>query len=201
MSQFNAPAYDVEKPTGVCALSGEPLEPGSPFMATLVEVEPGEVKEEGKQGQNAAAALGLKRVDVSMKAWDAGKRPERVFSYWKSTVPEPNQKRRMFVDDAVLLNLLRRLADTDNADRLAFRFVLALILLRKKMLRYDRTETRNVGELEHQWWVTTPKLDPAKGPLGKWNEEETIEILDPKLDESRITQVTEQLGQILEAEL
>ena len=38
--------------------------------------------------------------------------------------------------------LVQQDADADAPDRLAFRFVLALILMRKKMVRYDRTELR-----------------------------------------------------------
>ena len=52
-----------------------------------------------------------------------------------------------------------------------------------------------------EYWKLTPKLDLSKGPLGKWNDEQQFEVLDPKLDESRIEEVTQQLGEILEAEL
>ena len=66
----------------------------------------------------------------------------RLFSHWESTVPQPNEKKKIFVDDAVLMNLLVRLADTDQPQRLAFRFVLALILMRKKLLRYEGAQKR-----------------------------------------------------------
>ena len=83
--------------------------------------------------------------------------------------------------------------------------MLALILMRKKFLRYDGSERREAqvyGEtVTQQWWQLTPKLDPSKGPLGKWNEDQTVEVLDPGLDASRIEEVTQQLGEILEAEL
>ena len=52
-----------------------------------------------------------------------------------------------------------------------------------------------------EWWQFTPKLDVTKGHFGKWNEDEQINVLDPRLDESQIEQVTSQLGEILEAEL
>lgn len=198
MTQFNAPAYDIERPTGQCAFTGRVLAPGEAYMATLVELDEQEAAQLGKNKSTAAAAaLGLKRLDVAMEAWQQGKRPERIFGYWKTVVPEPHKKKKVFVDDDILLSLLRRLADESDPQKLAFRFVLALILMRRKMLRYDGMVTK----ADQAWWQLVPKLDPAKGPLGKWNEQEKIEVLDPHLDEQQTQQVTEQLGQVLEAEL
>lgn len=189
MSQFNAPTYDIERPTGQCAFTGRTLEPDEQYIAALVE-----------DGDN------LKRVDICQQAWDQGKRPEDLFSYWKATVPQPQERKKLFVDDAVLMNLLERLADADQPQRIAFRFVLTLIMMRKKLLRYDRTDPRKVmgpdaQETTQEWWVLTPKLDLSKGPLGKWDEARTLEVLDPRLDEEGIRAVTDQLSQILQAEL
>ncbi len=198
MTQFNAPGYDVERPTGRCAFCGRELAVGESYIAALVELDEAERRAAavGKAG-SPAAALGLRRLDVSMEAWQSGQRPERLFGHWKATVQEPNRKKRMFVDDEVLLGLLRRLGEASEPQRVAFRFVLTLILMRRKMLRYDGTVQRG----EQQWWQVVPKLDASKGPLGKWNDAEPIEVLDPHLDQSAVLQVTEQLGQILEAEL
>ncbi|MFA9477177.1 hypothetical protein ACERK3_02600 [Phycisphaerales bacterium AB-hyl4] len=225
MSQFNATNYEVPRTSGVCALTGRNLEPGEPYYATLVEIdsnaaakpadESGEsatpdakskAKADAKSdAQSLANALGMMRLDVSQEAWEQGSRPERMFSYWKSTVPQPNEKKKLFVDDAVLMNLFRRLEDAREPQRQAFRYVLGLILMRKRLLRFDGAERREAevdGEaVEQEWWQLTPKVDVNKGPMSKWNEEETIELLDPRLDESQIEQVTQQLGEILEAEL
>ncbi|MEX0885080.1 MAG: hypothetical protein WD009_01455 [Phycisphaeraceae bacterium] len=201
MSQFNASGYEVPRTSGQCAATGRPLEPGEAYYATLVDVEPGADDADA----TTASALGMARVDVSLAAWEQGYRPPRLFSYWKTTVPQPNEKKKLFVDDAVLLNLLHRLADAEEPDRLAFRYVLALILMRKRLLRFDRAERRDAEvdgqKAEQEWWLLTPKKDPSKGPLGKWDDAQHLELLDPRLDEERIEQVTRQLGEILEAEL
>ncbi len=227
MSQFNTPSYEIPRTSGVCASSGRELVPGESYFAALVELteeqtasaaeelkaEGGKAggKSGGKSGGSAKdkavaalTALGMCRIDISSDAWEGGFRPEGLFGYWKSTVPEPNQKKKMFVDDAMLMNLLERLADATEPDRLAFRYVLALILMRKKLLRYDGNETR-IGEVdgeqvEQTWWKLTPKLDLAKGMLGKWHPDVRLEVLDPKLDETRVEQVMQQLGEILQAE-
>lgn len=209
MTQFNAPGYEIPRATGRCAKTGRTLEPGETYYAALVELSEEELAQtadaQADKPANGASALGFKRVDVSKEAWEEGYRPPRLFGFWKSTVPEPNQKKKIFVDDAVLMSLLRRLEDATEPQRLAFRYVIALILMRKRLLRFDGTSRRDAvvdGQtIQQEWWRFTPKLDLSKGPLGKWNEEETIEVLDPQLEESRIEQVTQQLGEILEAEL
>lgn len=184
MSQFNAPTYDIERPTGVCAFTGDTLQPGDPYIATLIEVP--------LEQQTEPNASGFKRIDVSVEQWEAGNRPDHLFCYWKATVPVHEEKKKLFVDDDVLLNLFRRLEDTDQEERLAFRFVLGLILMRKRVLRYEATEKR---EEDTEWWLLTAKA-PQPGA-----ERESLAVLNPHLDDERITQVTEQLSQILEAEL
>ena len=146
----------------------------------------------------------MKRVDVGVDAWDGGFRPPGLFSYWKTTIPEPSEKRKTFVDDAVLMNLLRRLEDAAEPRRLAFRYVVALILMRKKLLRYDGSERvvdpSGDGPVQ-EWWCFTPKLDVSKGHFGKWDEDETLRVLDPNLDAEQIEAVTAQLGEVLDGEL
>ena len=208
MSQFNTPSYEIPRTSGVCVSTGRELVPGEPYYAALVDLpddQPSDGEENKDKAGEALRALGLCRIDVSPEAWEEGFRPDGMFGYWKSTVPEANQKKKMFIDDAVLMNLLERLADATEPERLAFRYVLALILMRKKLLRYDGNETRTAevdGEpVEQTWWKLTPKLDLAKGMMGKWHPDIRLVVLDPKLDESRIEQVMQQLGDILQAEL
>lgn len=181
--------YKIEKASGVCAATGQTMEPGGVCFAALVEIPP-ENREPGDE-------LGLKRLDVAETAWRDGFRPDGLFSYWQTVVPEPNAKKKVFVDDAVLLSLLDRLADAQETPRQALRFVIALILLRKKMLRHDGT-SREAGD---PVWLLTPKLDPAKGPLGKWDDTKTQQVRDPGMDEEAIRAVTDQLGEVLAAEL
>ena len=143
---------------------------------------------------------------MSLEAWEQGSRPDNLFGYWRTTVAQPNEKRKLFVDNDILMNLFRRLEDAEEDERVAFRFVLGRRLLRTTLQRYDGTEKRQAEDAEgntvtQDWWLVTPKLDLSKGPLGKWNDAGRMAMLDPHMDEQRIVQVTEQLGQILEAEL
>ena len=143
MTSFNAPTYDISKPTGVCAFTGRVLDPGEPYIATLVDMPEAAP---ASPATTAAAQLGFVRLDVSMEAWREGRRPDELFGHWKSTVPEPQAKKRLFVDDDVLMNMFIRLADTNQPRRLAFRFVIALILMRKKLLKYEGSHHETDGD-------------------------------------------------------
>jgi len=187
MSAFSSSDYRIERHSGTCAETGRKIEPGETYIAMVVE-----------------GGEGLARIDLSLEAWEqlTEASVERCFGYWRAVAPHPDQKPRTFVDDGVLLELLHRLAEATEPQRVAFRFVLTLLLMRKKLLRYDKTERARTADGEvREWWVLTPKADPSKGPLGRWAEDQTIKVLDPRLDEEGVRAVTEQLGEILNAEL
>jgi len=117
--------YEIGRFTGVCAATGEVLEPGAACVATLAEA----IHEDG------SPAEGFVRQDFTPAAWEAGHRPERLFSFWRTAVPHPDAPKRLAVDEGVLIDLLTRLEGDERPTRLAFRFVVALILLRKRQLR------------------------------------------------------------------
>lgn len=197
MSQFNQATYDVARPTGQCAFTSRAFEPGEAYMATLVECDAEDAA--AQAGESAASALGLRRVDVSLQAWEAGRRPPRLFSHWRAVAAAPTQKKRLLVDDQVLMSLMQRLEDTDDPQRLAFRFVLCLILMRKRLLRHEGMEQREAGGRTQEWWLVRQR-GQQEGQPGR-NDDRLYHVLNPRLDESRIEQVTSQLGEILEAEL
>jgi hypothetical protein len=82
------------------------------------------------------------RVEYSAQAWAAGARPERMFGFWRAVVPEPNAKPRLFIDDDALLDMFEQLAETTDPKRVAFRFVLALMLIRKRVLVCEDARAR-----------------------------------------------------------
>jgi len=170
------PNYEIARSSGVCAATGRTLEPGESCIVALCEREQDD---------------GFDRLDYSLDAWEGGARPQRLFSYWKTTVPEPNQKRQVFVDDELLMTLFERLGDDDRPQRVAFRFVLALVLMRKKLLRYVGREGEGAGET----WLMTPKT-PAEQP-----DPPPFRVVNPHLSEEDVRGVTDQLGEILSGDL
>ena len=161
--------YEVARPLGKCAVTGEPIAAGEKFMAALRET-----------------PAGFERVDVSMNAWSTYDRGG-VVAFWQATMPAQEQKKKLFVDDEVLCDLFERLKDTTEPPKLNFRFVLGLILMRKKLLIYDTSRTESDGR---DVWEMHFK-----------GREDRLDLLNPKLDESQMAEVSQQLGQILNEEV
>lgn len=175
MTRFSAsPSYDVARATGRCASTGAVIAPGETYIATLCERESDD---------------GFDRLDYSMQAWERGDRPQRLFSSWRAVMPEPSRRAGAFVDDEVLLNLFHRLADDPQPQRIAYRFVLALILLRKRLLKHDSTQNRG----EQVVWLMRLKGEPPETP--------PIEVADPRLTSEQVREVSDQLGEVLRGEL
>lgn len=201
MSQLQN-TYDIQRPTGVCAATGRDLEPGQTVYTALVDP-PAEDRSEEQAKVNDKGELPMLRIDVSADAWEGSEfRPPYLFGFWRAEVPEPNEKKKLLVGDAAIQELMLSMDDATENKQLAFRYVLALILLRKKLLRHDGIDRRESDDGPVQdWWQFTPKLDIAKGHFGKWNEEMQFEVLDPHITEDEIAGVTDQLGQVLELDL
>lgn len=165
--------YDIGRATNHCAATGEAIEPGETYIATL----------------SASSDDGVfERRDYKLSAWDAGDRPERLFSFWKTRAGERGEP-KPFLDDEILLNLFDRLADDDSPKRVAFRFVLGLMLIRKKLLRFDHSERRG----EQEVWLIRRRGVPANHPAE--------EMINPELDEEAVAGVTDQLSEILRGDV
>ncbi len=171
MSRFGN-SHGVSRPTGVCASSGELLEPGHSAMAALCE----KVEDEG-----------FERLDFSIQAWKGGERPDRLFSNWVYIVPEAGKKQDIQIDDAVLVDLFERLADDEKPQRVAFRYILALVLLRKRKLQLVGREELEEGEF---WLLRFKGADG--GP---------VKVKNPGIAEEEIQDLSEQLGEILQGDL
>ena len=163
-----AGGYDVARPGGKCHVTGETIAPGDKFMAALRET-----------------PMGFERIDVSTSAWPQFDRKD-VVGFWQTTMPAHEQKKKLFVDDEVLCDLFERLKDTAEAPKLNFRFVLGLILMRKKMLVYETSRTEDGKDI----WILHFK-----------GREDKLDLLNPRLDEAQVAEVSQQLGQILNEEL
>lgn len=168
-------SFEIARPTGVCASSGRTLAAGERYIATLVE------------GEN-----GLERRDFSLEAWEAGGRPEQpLFGSWRATMPSSDAPRRQLIEDDELLDLFDQLGEAEEDSRLAFRYVLALILMRKKLLVYEGQRREGGAAM-----LVRPRgvpLPPERGGDGP----PLVEVRDPGMDEEKIAEATEQLGMVI----
>jgi hypothetical protein len=160
--------YEVGRPGGICAVTGQPIQPGDKFHAGLRET-----------------PTGFERVDISLDAWKDYPKTDLLAS-WQTVMPIGEAKKKIFVDDEVLLELFERLAETTETAKLNFRFVLGLILMRKRLLIYENTRL----EGEKEFWTVR-----RRGRDG------SLDLLNPRLGEEQITEVSQQLSQVLNEEL
>jgi hypothetical protein len=170
-----AKEYNISRATGVCHACEKQFEPGEEFTAT--------VRETGEE---------LSREDYCPPCWEAKGDQERnspeLLGVWRTRTPQPKEKKKVFVDDEVLLQFFERLDGTDDESRIAFRFVLTLVLMQKNRLAYEGTANDDQGR--DVWKMR------VRGEGGR-----RYKVVDPHLDEDRIAEVSQQLGQILEGEL
>jgi len=164
--------YSVARSTGRCEATGETLEPGTPCVATLCD---------DREGG------GFKRLDYSVEAWEGGARPDGLFSHWRTVVPEAKERKRLLVDDEVLFDLLDRLGDDEDDRRTAFRFVVTLVLLRKRLIRFDRREETPDGVF---WHVSR-----------RGNSDAAWRVADPQIGDDDVVTLHEQLGDVLQGDL
>ena len=164
--------YSVSKATRTCAGTGQTMAPGDVCIATLCE---------NGEGQ-------LERVDFSESGWSDDNRPEGFFSMWRTQVPDASGPKRAFVDDEALLDLFARLDGDERRERMAFRYVLGLVLLRKRLLKFVGRKATPEGDV----WLMQPRGAREGLPM---------EVLDPALAEGDIVAVNEQLSEILHGDL
>ncbi|RMH14332.1 MAG: hypothetical protein D6695_01555 [Planctomycetota bacterium] len=167
-------AYSVARPTRQCAATGQPINPGETFVSTLVE-RPGDDD--------------LIRLDFSVSAWNEGARPKpplRLFGFWKTVLADAQTNANPLLDDEDLLDLFDQLGETEDDRRVAFRFVLALILIRKRLLVYEGGVPAT---------GSTPGVLRVRRRGDK--SDELTEVVDPGMDDQTVEAVTEQIGRIM----
>ncbi len=155
--------YEIAHQTGVCAITQRTLHPGEKFYAVLFDTPDG-----------------FERRDYSTEAWENP--PENYFSYWKSRVPQKQEKKRLLVNNDVMVDLMFRLADREEEVKQHFRFVLSLILMRKRLLKYEQT----VHEEGIEYWHM------------RLTRDQSIQaIVNPRMTDDQIAAVSAELGAIL----
>jgi hypothetical protein len=111
--------YEFQRFTRHCAATGRELAPGEDFYSVVTE--------EGSK---------IIRKDYSAAAWQGP--PKEALGWWRSQVPGPNAKRFHWAPNEVMLHFFEELGDAP--DRADLRYVLALLLLRRRVFRVERQQ-------------------------------------------------------------
>ncbi len=155
--------YELTRTTGQCSVTGRAFNEDEAFYSVVIET-----------------AEGFERRDIAEDRWDGP--PEDAVCHFKTKITKKDQPRKMFVDDDVLINFFLRVADSTEPLKLRFRFVLSLILLRKRLVRYERT----IREADAEYWEMKLMRDKS---LHK--------VFNPSMNDAEIEAVTGELGAIL----
>ncbi len=159
--------WEITRPLGQCCGTGRQIAPGEEYFAALVETE-----------------NGLERRDFCDEYWQSNN--PQVYCYWRTRLPDPEQKKQLFVDDDMLMAFFERLEQESEREKINFRFVIMLVLMRKRRLKYDSTITRDGAEV---WKLRVVGAD------------QYVEVVNPHLDEQQIQELSSQIGEILQVEL
>jgi hypothetical protein len=139
-----------------------------------------------KNGETCFSALvprggDVVRLDYAAEAWPGP--PEGAIGWWKSTVVDPNAGRPHWAPNDVMLNYFERLLEEPAADDA--RYVLALLLVRRRIARVERSE-RDAGGRE-QLVIYCPR-----------NERE-YRVVEAMPSAERALEIQQQLAELLQA--
>jgi hypothetical protein len=111
--------FDVQRCTRHCAATGREFTPGEEFYSVLIP-----------QGSEVV------RQDYSPAAWQGP--PDEAIGWWKSHMPTPQSNRAQWAPNDVMLHLFDELAA--DAQKQDMRYVLALLLVRRRVFRLEESE-------------------------------------------------------------
>ena len=111
--------FHIQRCTRRCAATDRELQPGEWFYSVLMT-----------EGADVV------RYDYSEQAWQEP--PAGAIGWWKSRMPEPNANKLNWAPNDVMLHYFEQLAgDAANNDT---RYVLALLMIRRRIVRLEDTE-------------------------------------------------------------
>ena len=121
------------------------------------------------------------RKDYCAECWPQVERSD-AFCFWRTRRPASEAPQKMLVDDDVIYDFFQRLAEEESEAKRNFRYVLGLLLMRRKLLRL--VDIRSGSDKEML------VLKNRKDGL-------VFEVPDPALTQMQIEEVTEQLTAVL----
>ena len=162
--------FDVQKTTRTCAATAREIAAGETYYSVLV-----------REGAD------VRRLDYAADAWPGP--PENSLGWWKSTMPDrEGAGKKKLAPSEVLLELFRELGDAP--DRNDLRYVLTLLLIRRRLLRLEET-TRDetaAGTIAGETMVLYCPRD-----------EQTYHVAVVEPDERRVEEIQSYLAQLLYA--
>jgi len=125
------------------------------------------------------------RLDYCLSCWEET-RQEDLFSYWRTHLVSDGRapRRRRYLSVDTLLDIFQKLA-AQPGEKEVFTFLLGMVLVQKRVLRYDRSDTRDGQEY----------VILVKGRSG-----DTFEVAHPVVSEEEMAQAQESFSTLLQIE-
>lgn len=155
--------YQIQPNSRRCAVTGRELQTGERFFSALLE--------EDRQ---------LVRKDFSPEAWQGP--PQGAVSFWTGHVLAANDKLKPRFDDDLLEDCFARLDGQTEQSRINFRYVVALLLMRRRRLRFENSVVE--GGVE-------------KLILRCLRSGARHEVINPRLSDDEMTQVQDEVFNVL----
>jgi hypothetical protein len=163
--------FEVQRSTRRCAATNRTLEPGD-LAYSVLEVQGAEVI----------------RKDFCSEAWTQP--PQSALGWWKSRIPQPTARKIKLAPNDVLLQLFDELAD--RHEQWDLRYVLALLLIRRRVLRLD-SPADGIGTPSPSAANHSPESMVVLCPKREATYSVPIAMPDP----SRIEEIQKQLSDLL----
>ncbi len=154
--------YEVQRCTRRCRVTDRELKPGETHYSVLV----------AEQGE-------LLRYDYSAEAWQGP--PQGAIGWWKAEIPSPSTKKKHWAPNDVMLQFFDELEKQE--DKQDVRYVLALLLVRRRVMRHE--ETRQDDQGREDLVLYCPR------------REETYHVPAVVPDETRVEEIQEELASLL----
>lgn len=158
----------------MCAATGRSLVPGERYIAVLTD---------------DPESDDLVRLDYGLEAWEGGARPGRPsIAVWRATEGDRKQSGSGLMGAEEVLALFEGMDGAEEGRAAVFRYLLALLLLRKRLYRVVDQRVGDNGR---------PVLQLVRRGGQKGVEPEVVEVVDPGMDEEAIAVGIEELGAML----
>ena len=154
--------FEVQRCTRRCARTDRELTPGEPMYSALVS-----------QGAEVV------RQDFAADAWNGP--PENALGWWKANVPDSQGPKVQWAPNDVMLNYFQQLETAE--DRWDVRYVLALLLIRRRIARLEQTETDAEGR--EVLTLFCPR------------DEQSHRVVVVMPDQARVAEIQQELGKLL----
>lgn len=167
--------FEIQRCSRRCAATDREFAPGEVFHSVLV-----------------ADGAEVVRRDYCAAAWQGP--PENAIGHWKSRMPEANAKKAHWAPNDVILHFFQQLEGV--ADQQDLRYVLALLLVRRRIVRLEEPAEESVAEgagkpespLPEQLLLLNPRDDVQY----------RVSVVQPAPE--RIRQIQEELARLLFAD-